>query len=74
MTFLPHDLFNYTMCAWLSGFQGPGDCNTSNYWYSPEDERIWCREQGYLNTQGHWSKITLFQNSFAIPNSLFSKP
>lgn len=37
----------------LIGFKSTGDCNSFDYWDSPEDACIWCWEQGYFNSQSH---------------------
>lgn len=55
-------LFNlvwYNNCHCNAGFESASNCNSSNYWYSSEDEYIWCWEQGYPYTQSHWG-ITSF--------------
>jgi hypothetical protein len=70
----------------LSGLQGSGDCITSNNWGSPEDECIWCWEQGYSDTQGHGSNssyvfcyysvmsLQFFSETFTVSSFLYLLP
>jgi len=70
----------------LSGLQGSGDCFTSNNWGSPEDECIWCWEQGYSDTQGHGSNssyvfcyysvmsLQFFSETFTVSSFLYLLP
>lgn len=48
-------------CSLFVGFQSTSDSNASHNRDSPEDACIWCRKQGYVNTQGYRGNDLTFQ-------------
>lgn len=58
---------NLSLFIMVLGLQSPSNRNTFNYWVSSENEHLWRREQGYINTQGHRGIVWLLVFLFLAP-------